>query len=303
LRLLTRFDFDGVCCAVLLKALGIIDSMEFVHPKELQDGNVEVTSDDVLANVAYKEGCGLWFDHHSSEQERLDLEGQFEGASRLELSTARVIYNYYDGSNRLTKFSEMVDNCDIADSARFGINEVLHPQGWMLLAFMCDPRTGLAYYNDYRISHYDFMHQLVDKLLEPDIDKILTDPDLKERAKRYYEQDDVFKKYLVDNSREDGPVVITDSRNNDANPPGNRFLIYSLFPNTNISIRLMDGREKKNVVISVGHSILNRTSEVNVGSIMLRYGGGGHFKVGTCQVPAEAADKVLNDLVSEIKNS
>ncbi len=301
MRLLTRFDFDGVCCAVLLRELEVVDEIKFIHPKELQDGNFAVTKNDVLANVAFVEGCGLWFDHHSSEQERQELEGKFEGASRLELSAARVVYDYYDGSNKLSRFDEMMEQVDIADSGRFTKDDILNPEGWILLSFLCDPRTGLAYYDNYKISHFDFMHQLIDKMLEvSSIDDLLEWEHCKERVERYFKQDAVFRKYLLENSEMKGPLVITDSRNHDETPPGNRFLIYSLFPDANISIRLIDGKGKKNIVVSMGHSILNKTSTVNVGSLMLRYGGGGHYKVGTCQVPPEIVDKVIKDMFDEI---
>lgn len=302
MRLLTRFDFDGICCAVLLKELELMDEIKFIHPKELQDGNVEVTANDILANVPFVEGCGLWFDHHTSEEERVGLDGRFKGASHKAPSAARVIYDYYDGSNRLSKFNEMMKFVDLADSAQFTVDDIMKPKGWVLLAFICDPRTGLSFYDGYGISQFQFMNELIEKIRTiNNIDRILQLPDVKERVDRYFQQDKVFRNFLIENSHIDGPAVITDTRSNSNIPPGNRFLVYSLFPETNISIRLIDGKKKKNVVIAVGHSIINKSSRVNVGSLMLRYGGGGHERVGTCQIPYEVADTVLKDIVKEIK--
>ncbi|MDA3902176.1 MAG: exopolyphosphatase [Desulfuromusa sp.] len=300
MRLLTRSDFDGIACAVLLKEIGIMNEMVYAHPKDLQDGKFEVTKNDILANVPYVEGCGLWFDHHSSEQERLGLDGKYEGRSELALSAARVISNYY-GPEKFSKYQEMLESVDKVDSAQLNEKEIMNPEGWVLLGFICDPRTGLGYHKDYQISNLQLMRDLMEYLGNKPIEEILQLPDVKERIIRYFENDVIFKKYLLEKSTQDGPVVITDSRGAADTPPGNRFLVYSLFPETNISIRLIDGRGKEFVSISVGYSVLNRTSNVDVGSLMLKYGGGGHKAVGTCQVPYADADRILQEIIGVIK--
>jgi hypothetical protein len=300
MRLLTRSDFDGITCAVLLKAIGLMDEMVYAHPKDLQDGKVEVSKNDILANVPFVEGCGLWFDHHSSEQERLNLEGKYEGRSEPAQSAARVICNYY-GPEKFEKFKEMLKYVDKVDSAQLSEQEIMKPEGWVLLGFICDPRTGLGYHKDYRISNLQLMRDLMAYLGNKPIEEIMQISDVKERIDRYFENDAIYKKYLLEKSVLDGPVVITDSRGATENPPGNRFLIYSLFPEANISIRLIDGRNKEFVSISVGYSVLNRTSSVDVGSLMLKYGGGGHKAVGTCQVPYEKADQILKEIIEVIK--
>ena len=297
MRLLTRSDFDGICCAVLLKELGLMDEMVYAHPKDLQDGKIPVTQDDILANVPYVPGCGLWFDHHSSERERLSLQGKYEGRSTNAPSAARVIYDYY-GPEKLARFEEMLRYVDKVDSAQLTEDEILNPTGWILLGFICDPRTGLGYHKNYRISNLAFMNDLVEHIRTRSIDEILALPDTQERIALYRENDLKGRAFLKERSRADGPVVVTDARGAAEIPPSNRFLIYSLFPETNISIRLIDGRGKEFVAISVGYSILNRTATVDVGSLMLRYGGGGHEVVGTCQVPCDQADNVLNELVA-----
>ena len=296
MRLLTRSDFDGICCAVLLKELGLMDEMIYAHPKDLQDGKIPVYKNDILANVPYVPGCGLWFDHHSSENERLQLEGKFEGCSKPALSAARVICDYY-GANKFGRFKEMLEYVDRVDSGQLNEYEILSPQGWVLLGFICDPRTGLGYHKGYRISNIAFMNDLVDHIRTKSIEEILNLPDTKERIQLYLANDLKAREFLTKHSEVKGSVLVTDTRGAEEIPPSNRFLIYSLFPGTNISIRMIDGRGKEFVAISVGYSILNRTAKVDVGALMLKYGGGGHKKVGTCQVPYDQADRVLNELI------
>jgi len=303
MRLLTRSDFDGLACGVLLKELGIIDSWKFVHPKDLQDGVVEVTQNDVLANVPYVEGAKMWFDHHSSEGERLGGKVEFEGDSRLADSAAGVIYQYYSDKECLARFDELVKAVDKVDSGRLSSEEILNPEGWVLLGFIMDPRTGLGRFHDFRISNYALMEVLLDSCRTMGIDDIMAMPDVKERADMYFEQDKLFRDMLKNHTRTDGNVVITDLRNVDTIYAGNRFLIYSLYPEQNISMWIVDGRNKQNCPIAVGHSILNRSSKTNVGALMLKYGGGGHPQVGTCQVPYEDANRVIGELTEEMKKN
>lgn len=300
MRLLTRADFDGLACGALLKELGVIDSWKLVHPKDMQDGSVEVTDDDVLANVPYVPGCRMWFDHHVSEKERLG-NIKFEGESRPADSAARVIYDYYGGDTRLPHFKEMVKWVDKVDSARLTVDEIQNPTGWVLLGFIMDPRTGLGRFHDYTISNYQLMEKLIEKCRTEDIDQILADPDVKERVKVYFEQDALFKKMLLEVTRTDGNVIISDLRGREEIHAGNRFRIYAMFPEQNISIWAVDGRQKQNCPLAVGHSIINRTSKTDVGALMLKYGGGGHRQVGTCQVPYADADRVIAELTATMK--
>jgi hypothetical protein len=302
MRLLTRSDFDGICCAVLLKELGLMDEMVYAHPKDLQDGKIAVGKNDILANVPYVPGCGLWFDHHSSEHERLQLAGKYEGRSTAAPSAARVIYDFY-GPEKLGRFAEMLTFVDKVDSAQLTEEEILEPTGWILLGFICDPRTGLGYHKDFRISNLAFMADLVDHIRTKTIDEVLALPDTRERIALYRDNDRKARKFLTAQSIQDGPVLITDARGASEIPPSNRFLVYSLFPETAISIRLIDGKAKEFVAISVGYSILNRTATVDVGSLMLKYGGGGHRAVGTCQIPYPMVDTALKEIVSMCKGS
>lgn len=300
MRLLTRSDFDGLACAAILKELGIIDSWKFVHPKDIQDGLVEATDNDVLANVPYVPGCKLWFDHHSSENDRLGKNMQFEGESRLADSAARVIYEYYGGSERLPNLEKMVEAVDKVDSAKLTVDEILNPTGWVLLGFIMDPRTGLGRFRNFRISNYELMETLIEACQVQGIDEILENPDVKERVKLYFEQDALFREMVLAHTTTQGNVIISDLRGVDPIYTGNRFLVYSLFPEQNISMWIVDGRGKQNCPIAVGHSIVNRTSKTNVGALMLQYGGGGHYQVGTCQVPYDDADRVIAELAARM---
>ncbi|MCL2126398.1 MAG: exopolyphosphatase [Oscillospiraceae bacterium] len=302
MRLLTRSDFDGLACAALLKEFGIIDSWKFVHPKDMQDGLVEVTDNDVLANVPYVKGCKLWFDHHSSESERLGEDMEFEGVSRIDDSAARVIYEYYGGKAKHPHFETMVIAVDKVDAAKLTKEEVLRPEGWVLLGFIMDPRTGLGRFRDFRISNYELMENLIDACATQDINQILANPDVQERVELYFEQDALFRDMLTTYTRIDGNVIITDLRGVETIYTGNRFLIYSLYDEQNISIWAVDGRGKQNCPIAVGHSIMNRTCKTDVGALMLKYGGGGHFQVGTCQVDYDDADKTIAELVAKMKS-
>ena len=305
MRLLTRSDFDGLACAVLLVEAGIVDRYKFVHPKDVQDGKVKATKDDVLANIPYIEGCGLWFDHHASEDERLELKKDvhYEGDSREAPSCARVIYDYYGGAEKFAKLDEtgLMAAVDKSDSADFTVDEILNPTGWNLLSFIMDARTGLGRYHDYRISNYVLMEEMIQYCRTMDAEEILKNPDVIERTKRYAEQNEAYVEMVKANTTVEDNIVILDLRNVREIVSGNRFIIYSLFPETNISIRVIWGRLKQNVVLTVGHSITNRTCQTNVGSLMLMYGGGGHPKVGTCQIPTAKADSSLQEIIEHIK--
>lgn len=301
MRLLTRSDFDGLACGTLLKEVGVIDSWKFVHPKDLQDGIIDVTSNDVLANVPFVQGCGMWFDHHASEYLRLDQNIEYKGESRVAPSAARIIYEYYGGRVKLGKFDDLIKDVDKVDSGMLTADEVLHPTGYILLGYIMDPRTGLGRFKDFRISNYQLMERLMEDCRKMDIEEILAEPDVKERVDFYLEQEPIFRAMLEKHSRVDGNVIVTDMRGTEEIASGNRFYLYSIFPEQNVSIWVVDGKNKQNVVLAVGHSILNRTCKVNVGSLMLQYGGGGHAKVGTCQVPYNDADKVVADLIAVLK--
>ena len=302
MRLITRSDFDGLACGALLKEAGIIDNWKFAHPKDLQDGLVEVTKDDCLANVPFVPGCGLWFDHHSSEHERNELKGKYKGESRITPSCARIIYDYYGGSERFSHFDEMMKAVDKVDSGNLTIDEIMNPTGWILIGFLMDPRTGLGRWRNFTISNYQLMEKLIDACRTMTTEEILNMPDVKERIDIYFEQTALFKEMVKNHTKVEKDVIISDLRGVNPIYSGNRFMIYSMYPKQNISVWIVDGKGGEGCSAAVGYSILNRTSNVNVGSLMLKYGGGGHKAVGTCQFTKDNMDKQLPKLIDEIVN-
>lgn len=303
MRLVTRSDFDGLICGMLLKEVDIIDSWVFVHPKDLQDGLFHPTENDVLANVPYVPGCGMWFDHHTSEDDRLGWSQNVKGESRLAPSAARIIYEYYGGEARFPSYKEMIEAVDKVDSGQLTREEILNPTGWILLGFISDPRTGLGRFRDFRISNYQLMEELINHCRNMNIEDILEVEDVKERVALYYEQDRLFKEMVKSHTTIEYNVILTDLRNVETIYTGNRFLVYSLYPEQNVSVWIVDGKLKQNVSIACGYSILNRTCTVDIGSLMLKHGGGGHKMVGTCQVPYDDADSVLREIVEALQHA
>ena len=300
-RLVTRSDFDGLACAILLKDLDIIDDIKFVHPKDMQDGKVEITNQDITTNLPYVEGVGMAFDHHASETIRNEDIQANHIIEPVSPSAARVVYNYFGGQDKFPNISlEMMEAVDKGDSAQFAIEEVLHPAGWGLLNFLMDARTGLGRFKDFRISNYNLMMQLIDYCKEHTIEEILALPDVKERVDVYFEQEEKFKEQIQRCATVYNNLVVLDLRNEETIYAGNRFVIYALFPDCNISIHEMWGVQKQNTVFAVGKSIFNRTSKTNIGELMLKYGGGGHVNAGTCQIDNDKADQVLQELIERI---
>ena len=301
MRLITRSDFDGLCCGAILESLGLVDEWLFVHPKDIQDGLIEATQNDIVANVPYIKGCRFWFDHHSSEEERLGKDIVFEGVSKKAPSCARVIYEYYGGAEKLERFAEMMKYVDKMDSADLTVDEITNPTGWILLGFIADPRTGLGRIRNFTISNFDLMKKLARATLSKPIEEILALSDVKERVDVYFEQNKKFIEMVKKYAKVEGKAIFVDMRDVETIQAGNRFLLYTIFPDQNISVWVVDGKKKVNTVITVGYSIVNRTSTVDVGSLMLKYGGGGHKAVGTCQVAFEETDRIIREIIDAVK--
>jgi nanoRNase/pAp phosphatase (c-di-AMP/oligoRNAs hydrolase) len=299
-RLVTRSDFDGLVCAVLLRELDLIDDITFVHPKDMQDGVVPISDRDITTNLPYVEGAHLVFDHHASETVRNEARDNHV-IDPAAPSAARVVYDFYGGRAAFPSVSEeMMAAVDKADSARFELDEVLDPQGWVLLNFVMDARTGLGRFRDFRISNYGLMMQLIEFCRQHDIDEILGLPDVAERVDLYRGQEAAFRDQLARCTTVRGNLAVVDLRDEETIHAGNRFMVYALHPDVNISMHVMWGRQQQNVVFAVGKSIFNRTSRTDVGRLMLAYGGGGHAGAGTCQVAHEDADRVQAALVEHI---
>jgi nanoRNase/pAp phosphatase (c-di-AMP/oligoRNAs hydrolase) len=299
-RLVTRSDFDGLVCAVLLKELDLVDDILFVHPKDMQDGKVEITSRDITTNLPYVQGAHLVFDHHHSETVRVGKrDNHVIDASAP--SAARVVYDYYGGRPRFPNVSQaMMAAVDKGDAAQFSREDILDPQGWDLLNFLMDARTGLGRFRQFTVSNYQLMMKLIDFCRDQSADEILALPDVKERVDMYREHAAQFKEQLLRCGRAYENLVVLDLRSEETIWSGNRFLIYALYPQCNISIHQMWGRQKQNVVFATGKSILDRSCTTNVGELMLRYGGGGHHAAGTCQVDTPEGDRVLSELIAAI---
>lgn len=301
MRLVTRSDFDGLACAMMLKELGIIDNIKFVHPKDVQDGKVELCGNDITTNLPFDDRVAKAFDHHASENTRLsgvDLENKLVIDEHAK-SASRVLYNYYGGKFKLSRISEeLLTAVDKGDSADFTVEEILNPTGWTLLHFLMDARTGLGRFHDFRISNYDLMMELIDYCLEHNVDEILELPDVKERVDLYMEQTELFKAQLSRIAKVDGDVVILDLRNENIIYAGNRFMIYAMYQDAKISVHIAWGFQKRNTAVMIGKSIVNKSSTIDIGDICLRYGGGGHANAGTCQFGNNEVDSLIPEILA-----
>ncbi|MFW5651157.1 MAG: exopolyphosphatase [Acetivibrio ethanolgignens] len=297
-RLITRSDFDGLVCAMILKELNLIEDIKFVHPKDMQDGKIPVTDKDITTNLPYVPGVKLAFDHHSSEETRAGGSKPNHIIDGAAPSAARVVYNYYGGKKKLPRITdEIMEAVDKADSAQFTMEDILNPQGWVLLSYLMDARTGLGRFHSFRISNYDLMMELIDYCLEHTIKEILDLPDVKERVDMYFEQQELFKAQIERVHKIVGDVVVLPLKEEETIYTGNRFLVYAMYPETKISVHVMWGFQKQNTAVTIGKSIVNRSSKVDIGEICLKYGGGGHKNAGTCQLPNDEVDKILPDIL------
>ena len=304
-RLVTRSDFDGLACAMMFKELNLIDEIKFVHPKDVQDGKVELSENDITTNLPYDPRVGLAFDHHESEVDRLKA---LETGGKLIIdpnarSAARVVYDYYGGKDKFPRIStELIEAVDKGDSADFTIDEILNPTKWVLLHYIMDPRTGLGRFRDFRISNYDLMMELIDNCLTLSIDEILELPDVKERTTLYFEQANLFKEQLKRIVKVYGKVAVIDLRSEDIIYAGNRFMVYAMYPECEISVHVAWGFKKQNTAVMIGKSIINKSSNVDIGELCLSYGGGGHKNAGTCQLENDVVDKELPVIIEKLNN-
>ncbi len=301
-RLVTRSDMDGLITAVLLKHLDLIDDIKFVHPKDMQDGIIEITKNDMTTNLPYVDGVGIAFDHHLSETVRNKEIKQNHIILPDAPSAAEVVYQYYGGSNVFPeRFNDMMDAANKADAAMFTKTDIIDPQGWEMLSFLMDSRTGLGRFRDFRISNYALMMDLIDACKDHSIEEIMQMPDVLERVELYNRYKSEFINQIKHCSTIHDNVIVLDLRNEEVIYPGNRFMIYALYPECNVSIHKMWGFQKQNTVLAVGKSIINRSSSANIGDLMLNYEGGGHMAAGTCQVPHNISETVLADIVESLK--
>ncbi|MBQ3642597.1 exopolyphosphatase [bacterium] len=300
--LYTRSNFDGIVCASLLKELGLIDDVVFVHPKDIQDGKIKMTDEDITASLPYTEGVYMAFDHHSSEMVRNKVVPDNYIIEPAAPSSSRIIYEYFGGkskfSDNLNNLMELVDNadCNILTS-----EDIINPQGWVLLNYLMDPRTGLGRFNYFRISNYHLMLKLVDLFIDKTMDEIMQDEDVIERIELYKKEQPLFIEQIKKCTKTDGNIAIVDIHNEEKIHAGNRFMVYALFPECNISIHYINGKKNQNISFAVGKSILNRTCPIDIGAMLYEFGGGGHINAGTCQVDYDKAEETLKKIINKIK--
>ncbi|WP_294490300.1 exopolyphosphatase [uncultured Ruminococcus sp.] len=302
-RLVTRSDFDGLVCAMLLKEIGIIDEIKFVHPKDVQDGKIDLTENDITTNLPFDKRVGLAFDHHESELKRNKLEdylGKYiiDGNAK---SAARVVYDYYGGELVFHGVSEeIMDAVDKGDSADFTEEEILNPTDWVLMNFLMDARTGLGRFHNFRISNYELMMKLIDFCVDHSIEDVLELPDVKERVDLYFEQQDKFKEQLKAITQIHDKVAVIDLRKEDVIYAGNRFMVYAMWPEVELSVHVAWGFKKQNTAVMIGKSIINRNSHFDIGQLCLSYGGGGHANAGTCQLDNDKIDAELPTIIDKL---
>ncbi len=295
MRILTRGDFDGLVCAVLITEAESISEVRFAHPKAVQDREVEVSSEDIVVNLPYHSDCGIWFDHHVSEQDRGSRPDSFKGKYGLAPSCARLVFEYYALPEWSDKYRDLMVAVDKIDSAMLSLNDILRPEGWVRLANTVDPRTGF-------IPSRGYFMQLIEWIKAYPIQDILEIEDVHRRIDEYVRQYGKFQEMVKENSRMEGKVVLTDFRSLPEAPVGSRFLVYALYPSANVSARVFYTPDRKHVTIAVGHSVINRTCGVDVGNLMAEYGGGGHVGAGSCRVFRDDADDAINDIVGRLNS-
>ncbi len=301
-RLVTRSDLDGIVCAALLKEIGMVNEVKFAHPKDMQDGTVEITANDIITNLPYHPAAHMVFDHHASEAERNKTPAKNLVNDPTAPSAAHVVYRHFGGAERFPNIShDLMNAADKIDSAQLSREEILNPRGWVLLGFIMDNRTGLGRFHNFRVSNYQLMMELVDVLRRiKDAEGILEHPDVAERVKLYHEHATLAHDQVTRCAKVHGQCLVIDLRQEKEIYALNRFAIYALYPQINLSMHVMPGKQGVNTVFALGKSVLNRSSTLDVGSLMLEYGGGGHKAVGTCQIANDKADTVKQELIQRI---
>lgn len=295
MRLVTRGDLDGLTSAVLITLNEPIDEIALVHPQDITDKRVEIRPDDIIVNLPYDPRCGMWFDHHLLTDSNEKPPDHFKGRYRIAPSAARLVYEYYlERDPSLRRFEKLVEETDRLDAAQLTPDDVENPRDYILLGYTIDSRTGLGSFEEY-------FQQLVEMLKTMTIEEVLAQPAVGARVERIRREAAEYKRLLARNSFQINNVVVTDLREIDPLPAGNRFLVYSLFPEANVSLRVHWGPRHDTVIAAVGHSIFNRTCNTSVGELMSRYGGGGHRGAGTCLLPLDRAADAIDEILFELQ--
>jgi nanoRNase/pAp phosphatase (c-di-AMP/oligoRNAs hydrolase) len=294
MRLVTRGDLDGLTCAVLISLNEAVEDFLLAHPQDITDGRLDVQPTDILANLPYHPRCALWFDHHMHTATPAAPPPDFRGSFGEAPSAARLVYEYYGGEEKMPQLADVVRETDRLDSADLTAQDILAPAGYIQLGLTLDSRTGLGTFEDY------FFTLMALLLRNTPVKEILAHPQVNKRCEVMAQEDAAFREALRDHSTVDGNVVITDFRDIDHPPIGNRFLVYALYPEVNVSVRLHWGPGREYPMLLVGHSVLNRTCRTNVGELCARYGGGGHRGAGSVPLMDEP-DQQVQLIVAELK--
>jgi hypothetical protein len=298
MRLVTRGDLDGLTSAVIITMKEPVGELLLVESQDITDKRVEIGGEDIIVNLPYDSRCGMWFDHKLlTDSNERPPEG-FTGRYRVAPSAARLVYEFYlerdPDDAALTRLERLVDETDRLDAALLTPEDVENPRDYILLGFTLDNRTGLGSLDDY-------FARLVEWLKTMSIGEVLQQPEVRERVERIRKEQADFKRLLSRNSFQLSNVVVTDLRELGRLPAGNRFLVYSLFPEANVSLRVHWGPRAETVIAAVGHNIFNRTCNTSVGDLMSRYGGGGHRGAGTCVLPMERAADAIEEILIELQ--
>ncbi|MEX0806689.1 MAG: exopolyphosphatase [Candidatus Binatia bacterium] len=320
MRLVTRADFDGLVCGALVTKFEPIDSYLFVEPKFMQDGMVEIREGDIITNLPYHPSCTLWFDHHitntTPDFPKPIIPGK--GGFRLAPSAARVVYEYYTelgmtqdqtdivGAQHAAplqpaemlrflnteRIRHLLHEADRIDAGKLEQEDVLSPQGYVLVSMTTDGRNA---------GDEPYWLRVIELLRDASLEEVLCDPEVSRRCQRVRDEQEKLRKLLLERTSMKGNVIYVDLRGIDEIPDGNRFLIFTLFPKGNIQVKVADDAQRENTTsISVGYNIFNTTSNVNVGELLSRYGGGGHKVVGSCRVPNDKAEQAIREIVAAV---
>jgi len=284
---------DGLVSAVLITSMEDVNSLALIHPQDITDNKFEVREGDILVNLPYHPNCAMWFDHHELTDNNRKPPKVFKGRHAILPSVARVVYEYYQ-AEKLKHFEPLIAETDRFDSAQLTSEDISDPRGAILLGFTIDPRTGFGI-------DKDFFMTLVELLKTSALDVVLRSPEVARRVNIYLENDFKFLQVLNDHTRIDKNVIITDFRKISSIPVGNRFLIYTLYPECNVSVRIQWGPRQEFVATTIGYSILNRTCKTDIGRLCSEYGGGGHKGAGACTLDPVSADSKLDEIIKKLK--
>lgn len=292
MKLITRPDFDGLICTIYLKKIFEIDSIEFVEPKFMQDGQIHVTSDDIIANLPYHPNCAYWFDHHISN----DVPANYKGIFRVAPSAAGLIWEHYHETHPvLEKYEYLTKRTDVIDGALLSKHETVYPTGYVLISMTVNGSVE---------TEHDYWMHLIDRLEVLDEDEALKDPIIKARTDEFLFHENEFKDLLKKSTKLNKNIIVTDFRHVNEIKSNNRFLVYAMLPKGNVSVTIKNDSQRVNhTAISVGKSIFNRTCDVNIGDMLKQFGGGGHAGAGSTRVPNEEAEIVLEKIYKMLKSN